>query len=252
LVLLASTSPSLCRRWREALAGTRPLHQVADREGLMLSLWEHKPKVVFIDHSNKCFSTAGLLYRIMQTAPSSRFVVLTPKPVTNEAVAFIKAGARGYDDIAIDATHLRKAVQVVSRGEIWIARKHVDALIKELVDSIDKPARGLKSAHYLASPNTLAALSRRQREVASLVGLGQPNKDISNNLHISEKTVKAHLTIIFRKLHIGGRTKLALAVKRDIDAQSRSPRINYTKAALCTLLTLEGPVLYLLSDIAFR
>ena len=57
-----------------------------------------------------------------------------------------------------------------------------------------------------------ADLSPREREISSLVASGQQNKLISSKLNISEKTVKAHLTTIFRKLNVEGRTQLALAV----------------------------------------
>ena len=56
----------------------------------------------------------------------------------------------------------------------------------------------------------LAYLTVREREIASLVGNGGTNKQIANQLDISERTFKAHLTEIFRKLGISDRLKLAL------------------------------------------
>jgi two-component system NarL family response regulator len=56
----------------------------------------------------------------------------------------------------------------------------------------------------------LAYLTEREQEIAALVGSGGTNKQIAKQLAISERTVKAHLTEIFRKLGIADRLKLAL------------------------------------------
>jgi two-component system NarL family response regulator len=59
----------------------------------------------------------------------------------------------------------------------------------------------------------LANLTRREYEIATLVGNGESNKQIARRLDITERTVKAHLTEVFRKLDVGDRLKLALIVK---------------------------------------
>jgi DNA-binding NarL/FixJ family response regulator len=58
----------------------------------------------------------------------------------------------------------------------------------------------------------LADLTQREREIATLIGIGESNKQIARRLTITERTVKAHLTEIFRKLGIGDRLRLALRV----------------------------------------
>jgi len=61
--------------------------------------------------------------------------------------------------------------------------------------------------------NLLENLTKREYEIAILVGRGESNKQIARRLDITERTVKAHLTEIFRKLAITDRIKLALLVK---------------------------------------
>ena len=56
-------------------------------------------------------------------------------------------------------------------------------------------------------------LTRREYQIATLVGRGESNKRIAQQLAITERTVKAHLTEIFRKLRISDRVKLALIMK---------------------------------------
>ena len=213
MILLASPSQNLCRRWRNALAGRFPLHQVADRQALMLSLREHNPQVVFLDHSEKHFGPTRLICKIIKAAPTARVVVLSGEPRTSEALDFIKAGAKGYCASNIGAALLCKAARVVSSGEIWIGRKLLPALFDEFVRTANNNASIIEMPPgHAAATNMFMGLSPREREITSLVASGQHNKSISSTLHISEKTVKAHLTMIFRKLRVEGRTQLALAV----------------------------------------
>ena len=212
MILLASPSQTLCRRWRNALAGRFPLHQVADRQSLILSLREHNPQVVFLDHSERYFGPTRLICKIIKAAPTTKVVVLTGDPLPSEAVEFIKAGAKGYCASNIGAPLLCKAARVVSSGEIWIGRKLLPVLFDEFVRTVNNNAAIIEMPpNHAAATNMFKGLSPREREITSLVALGQHNKSISSKLHISEKTVKAHLTMIFRKLGVEGRTQLALA-----------------------------------------
>lgn len=213
MILLASPSQTLCRRWRNALAGSFPLHQTADRQSLMLSLCEHKPKVLFLDHSEKRFGPTRLICKIIKAAPTTKVVVLTSDPRPSEAIEFIRAGAKGYCASNIGAPLLCKAARVVASGEIWIGRKLLPVLFDEFVRTVNNSAAIVAMpSNHVAATNVITGLSPREREITSLVASGQQNKFISNKLQISEKTVKAHLTMIFRKLGVEGRTQLALAV----------------------------------------
>ncbi len=66
----------------------------------------------------------------------------------------------------------------------------------------------------------LAALTLREREIAELIGNGESNKQIARQLLITERTVKAHVTGIFRKLGVGDRLSLALRVSARRHADS--------------------------------
>jgi DNA-binding NarL/FixJ family response regulator len=65
-----------------------------------------------------------------------------------------------------------------------------------------------------AAPDPLSGLSEREREVLGLLVKGLPNKLIARRLEISEKTVKSHLTRIFRELDVTDRTQAALWAER--------------------------------------
>jgi two-component system, NarL family, nitrate/nitrite response regulator NarL len=208
MILLASPSQSLCRRWRNALAGNYPLHQVNDRQTLISSLRDLQPSLLFFDHTDHYFGSTRLVCKLIKSVSVTKFVILAKDTRSTEAVEFIRAGAKGYCTTTIEATLICKAARVVASGEIWIGRKLLPVLFDEFV----RTANTTPLLREPTVPNTFLGLSPREREITSLVACGQQNKFISNKLQISEKTVKAHLTTIFRKLGVDGRTQLALAV----------------------------------------
>jgi DNA-binding NarL/FixJ family response regulator len=224
MILLASPSKSLCRRWREALAGARPIHEIGDKQALFHFLSEFKPSVLLVDYDTSHFGTISFLRTIIKASPSTRVVILTSNPTSKEAVAAIRAGAKGYARKDLSTSLLKRAARVVSKGEIWIGRQFVSMLIEELGGFKPLSKNGsLKSAGSAHGPyNALNTLSARQREIASLIAIGEPNKTVSSQLGISEKTVKAHLTTIFRKLDVSGRTQLALFVSQSRPLQKDS------------------------------
>jgi DNA-binding NarL/FixJ family response regulator len=120
--------------------------------------------------------------------------------------ALFKAGAHGFCKENISEALLNRAVQMVCEGEYWIQRKLIASIIDDLAREITTT-----HGHFAAGENpVLDALTPRELEVAKMVRLGGNNKTIARKLDISERTVKAHLSAIFRKLDIQNRLHLAL------------------------------------------
>jgi DNA-binding NarL/FixJ family response regulator len=86
-------------------------------------------------------------------------------------------------------------------------------------------------------PRRFDFLAPREREIALLVGSGANNREIAERLSITESTVKAHLTSVFRKLDVPDRLRLALVVRRQRAptaarrAPSRVPRRSTSRPA---------------------
>jgi two-component system nitrate/nitrite response regulator NarL len=215
MILLTSSNKTLCRTWREAIAGVYPTHQASEARALIQSVQELQPTIVFLDYNDSTFRGPSLLRKIKATSPSTRLFIFTNNPTEKEALILMAAGVRGYSCTNLNGTLLKRAAHAVSNGEIWIARKFTAAIIDELSKSAGakSAAAELQDTHS-ASANVFVGLSPREREIASLVAHGEHNKSISSNLKISEKTVKAHLTTIFKKLGVDGRTRLAIVVSQ--------------------------------------
>ena len=128
------------------------------------------------------------------------------------AVQALKAGAAGFCARDTPTDLLRRAVQLVEAGEIWVGRRVMVRLIEELA---------LRTAALTPAIAGAEQLTPRERELVSLVAAGASNKDIATRLAISIKTVKTHLTSVFKKLGLSTRLELAVAVGRAATPQTK-------------------------------
>ena len=131
-------------------------------------------------------------------------------PEENQLDALI-AGASGYCESDVPPALLLKTVEGVINGDIWIQRHLISKVLDSLIQT--NAATKDKSESDLNRKNLLNGLSKREFDVAKMISLGKSNKIIAATLFISERTVKAHLTSIFRKLEIPDRLHLAVLLK---------------------------------------
>jgi DNA-binding NarL/FixJ family response regulator len=135
--------------------------------------------------------------RILATQPGIAVLVLTAFSDRPRIMGALEAGACGYLLKDLDADEVGDGIRAAARGE----------------SPLDpRAARTMLDAR--SAPDPLAGLSEREREVLALLVAGLPNKLIARRLQISEKTVKSHLTRVFRELDVTDRTQAALWAER--------------------------------------
>lgn len=116
-----------------------------------------------------------------------------------------RAGVHGFCKDDITDILLLKAVQLVLDGDYWVQRKLITQVISDLAAERSSTASSGSFDRALVN-----SLTPRELQVAQMVHMGGNNKTIARELDISERTVKAHLSAIFRKLEIENRLNLAL------------------------------------------
>jgi DNA-binding NarL/FixJ family response regulator len=119
-------------------------------------------------------------------------------------------GIAGYIDLTEPDQLLQKAIYHILQGDIWINRHLVPKLIRTLIDTQKDHEPDPEKTNNMALLNSL---STREMEVAQMISSGDNNKKIAAALNISERTVKAHLTSIFKKVNVPDRLHLALLMK---------------------------------------
>jgi DNA-binding NarL/FixJ family response regulator len=165
------------------------------------------PDVVLLDMVMPEGDGLEALRRIRTGQGTPRVVVLTSFPADDRVVAAMRAGAAGYLLKDAQPAELLAAIRSAHSGG---SPMHPEAAAR-LVGELRRP------------PDAAAELTAREREVLELVARGMPNKAIALRLSLSEKTVKAHVSAILRKLDVTDRTQAALKAVRerlvDLDAE---------------------------------
>jgi DNA-binding NarL/FixJ family response regulator len=163
------------------------------------------PDVVLMDLDMPRLDGIEATRQVLADHPGTAVLVLTSFSDRPRILGAIEAGACGYllKDVAAD--EVAEGIRAAARGE----------------SPIDpRAARTILTAR--SEPEPGAQLSAREREVLALLVEGLPNKLIARRLEISEKTVKTHLTSIFRALGVTDRTQAALWAQRSgFDARRR-------------------------------
>ena len=220
MIVLASRADVVRRRWR---AGLRrfTVEEAPDPRRLETILTAKAPAIVFVDIALLGARGARDLAALKRRSPATRFILASSTPEEEEGLAAFRAGARGYCHRDLDPALLVKAVEVVQKGEIWAGRALIARLVEELGIRPGR-VRGGKPG------SRVAALTRRERDIAGLVASGASNKEVAHELGVSERTVKAHLTAIFRKLGLTDRLRLALYLNAvvPIEADGLAPKSN--------------------------
>jgi len=178
---------------------------VADRIALDQSVEKLRPSVLLLDANLPRRRGVRNLVTIERLGRLTKLLLFSKTFDERDGIAALKVGVKGYLSRNIRPALLSRAVEKVLGGEIWVGRRLIPSLIKELVE--------LEQRQTQVSPATddgFFPVTLRQLEIARLVRDGASNKEIADKLNISEKTVKAHLTAVFRKLGVSSRFQLAL------------------------------------------
>ncbi|MDX2424957.1 MAG: response regulator transcription factor [Cycloclasticus sp.] len=144
---------------------------------------------------------------------STRFLIVGQDWPENKQINALVHGAAGYCGESEPPKLLLQAVDSVLKGDIWIQRHLVPRIIGTLVKMKPETNEPDNTSRAIESSALLATLSTRELDVANMIRVGENNKAIAETLAISERTVKAHLTSIFKKLNVPDRLHLALYIK---------------------------------------
>jgi len=133
-------------------------------------------------------------------------VVMSLTPSEAEAMQALQAGAHGYLHALTPAELLQQAALVTANQGIWVPAE----LLGKVLGGVFTRLGGEESL----APDTLASLTERERAVALAVMEGRSNKEVARQLDITERTVKAHLGAIYRKLGVRDRMQLVLKMAK--------------------------------------
>ncbi len=164
------------------------------------------PDIILLDINMPKTNGIEALRRFKDMGIKSKVIILTIHEDREYVLKTIKLGANGYMLKDSSANSLIEGIRRVAKGENYIQSSVAD-LVSASSDhtSVDKSIEQINS------------LTNREYEVLILIAEGLNNKDIAERLYISEKTVKNHVSNIFKKLDLNDRVQAAIfAYKNNI------------------------------------
>jgi len=159
------------------------------------------PDVVLIDLLMPKMDGVTATARIKERFPGVRVVVLTSFGEMERVHAALSNGASGYLLKDAEPTEVVAAIRAAARGDVFLD----PAVARQLTQEIVSP------------PSGIGSLTSRERDVLILVAQGRSNQEIADELVISERTARTHVSNVLRKLQLTSRTQAALeAVRRGL------------------------------------
>jgi RNA polymerase sigma factor (sigma-70 family) len=160
------------------------------------------PDVVLMDLRMPVMDGREATRLISQQYPDVKVLVLSTFDDDRYIADSIRAGAKGYLLKDMPSEELAQAIRAVYRGYTQMGPGLLEKL---MTNDIPEPERAGQ-----ALPEAFAQLTPREREVLELVALGLTNRDIAQQLYISEGTVKTHVTHLLTRLNLRNRAQLAI------------------------------------------
>ena len=203
--------------------------QTIIRQGLR-SLLESQPDFQIVGEAENGKKALTLVKQLYDTPQQPDLILMDVRMPVMDGVAAIQKLAQQFSSISVlvlstfdDDEYITQAMQLGAKGYLL-----KDTPIEEIAHAIRAAIKGYtqlgpglfqkfltqsdrnRSNSPTALPNVLQALTPREKEVLSLIAKGASNKEIAQELYISERTVKAHITSILSQLNLRDRTQAAI------------------------------------------
>lgn len=178
---------------------------------------DFEPDIAILSCLDNCPAGADAIGAVL---PRAKLIIISRAPSRALQAEWLKKGVAGIVDESEETFGVEKlgrALAAVQAGEVWAPRD----LLSQIV----------QNGHAFPEPAEGTQLTPRQKEVLGLLHLGLSNADIGNRLCISEKTVKAHLTNIYRKLGVANRIQATVRT-RDLLQEINPPESPASRAPL--------------------
>jgi DNA-binding NarL/FixJ family response regulator len=159
---------------------------------------ELDPDVVLLDVHLPDGGGEGVIAGVTQERPAVKFLALSVSDAAEDVIGVIRAGARGYVTKTISGSELGVAIERVAQGDAVFSPR----LAGFVLDAF-------REGEPLGGDAELDNLTPREREVLQLIARGYRYKEIATRLHLSIKTVEAHVSSVLRKLKLTSRHELS-------------------------------------------
>lgn len=180
------------------------IEEAGDGDECLSKLSHVSPDILLLDINMPRMNGIDVLEEIKVKKIPVKVLILTVHSEVEYLIKAVDIGADGYILKDSGSQELKNAINQIIDGETYIQPSLIPALNSRLVNrDVDK--------------DKLESLTRRELEILTQIASGMFNKEIAVNLNISERTVKNHISNIFKKIDVSDRTQAAVfAIRNNI------------------------------------
>jgi DNA-binding NarL/FixJ family response regulator len=215
-VCLAAFHPLALTEFERRLAGGpfRIMHRrfEFDQFGGLAPMAVPAASVYVLEASAGAATNESAIAMLQANRRRSRLVAVVERLDEASAFALLRWGVKGLLDFLDTIDQLPRAVQEVARGGFWVPRPILARFVEEKLMSARPPA---------VVPGGGGRLTARQREVRDLLLENMPNREIAERLHMSERTVKFHVSNLLSKFGVKRRADLIVLAYSSHDAEAK-------------------------------
>jgi two-component system nitrate/nitrite response regulator NarL len=209
-LFICSSNETIMSRWQEILSGSYDNIKQCNKDSALSDFIKSQTEAelnqyVFLYHLLQDANEEKTLYHFLSDYPiAKRMFVLVNSPDNDQGIRLLFAGVHGYANVYLSKEKLKSAIKVIEQGEIWAGEEILMKLLKRHPNP---------SLNYRKDINLNKILSNREKQILDQVLQGKTNKAVGVSLNITERTVKAHLTTIFKKTGVRNRFELNVKLK---------------------------------------
>ena len=207
MIILCSANDKAIERWHACLKDLDEVSVCTDAHQFLETTTRYRDAVVLLHLSFPQMTDTAVISSFIQNNPEMKVIACADVPNDEQGLELLKVGIYGYCNTWIAAAQLERVIEQVNAGEVWVGRNLILRLINDLATASQVETESMTA-------DWLNGLTQREHQVAMLVGQGASNKSIANQLDITERTAKAHLSAIFRKTGCKDRIQLALQINQ--------------------------------------
>lgn len=174
--------------------------EAADGETAITQAHIHKPDIILLDIVMPHINGIDTLKKMKDLGIKSKIIILSSYSSKNYIIDSIKIGANGYITKENDSTSLINVIRSVYSGSTYL-QPSLGKILRQNIEENQLDHTDIEK---------IDLLSKREYEILTLIASGYNNKEIGNNLFISEKTVKNHITNIFKKIEVEDRVQAVI------------------------------------------
>ena len=178
--------------------------EAVDGEDCLDKLLTVTPDVLLLDINMPKMNGLEVLKKLKERKSKVKVLVLTVHNETEYLMKAVEIGINGYLLKDSESAELKKAICAINDGENYIQPSLIPSLNSKMIEKNEDEIK-------------IESLTKRELQVLKELAIGKFNRDIAKEMEISERTVKNHISSIFKKLDVTDRTQAAVfAIKNDL------------------------------------